>query len=399
MAILQSYYQDVYRSPVVRLSGYSGRHELASSILAYLDFGGATGTCKDGVAETMLAFATERGTLQPGMPVVEASSGSFGAALAVSCATTGHPCILVVPSSLPLSRRQHLQNLGARIVVCGSGGRRALEQVAKDTAARYNGYFTNYFANDDNPEYHRRVTGPQILKAAGDAIDAVVIGVGSGGTITGVAEYLKAWNSMIRIVAVEPSECAAISGGFIGHHSIAGIGPGFVPENYNPYVVDTVLTVSSADAERAGQQAVCTDDVADRERREILVIGASRFRVHVQRPRGAVVRPEDVGADHEVACRVEETPRLDRVRPPRGHVRIGGQGVADPDDIVVGRIQFPVGAKCDRQFGQNASPLQFERLVMTVYIHCVYSRFNALPISSFRSSMCSMPSEKRSMLG
>ena len=254
MAILQSYYQDVYRSPVVRLSGYSGRHELASSILAYLDFGGATGTCKDGVAETMLAFATERGTLQPGMPVVEASSGSFGAALAVSCATTGHPCILVVPSSLPLSRRQHLQNLGARIVVCGSGGRRALEQVAKDTAARYNGYFTNYFANDDNPEYHRRVTGPQILKAAGDAIDAVVIGVGSGGTITGVAEYLKAWNSMIRIVAVEPSECAAISGGFIGHHSIAGIGPGFVPENYNPYVVDTVLTVSSADAERAAAE-------------------------------------------------------------------------------------------------------------------------------------------------
>ena len=261
MAILQSYYQDVYRSPVVRLSGYSGRHELASSILAYLDFGGATGTCKDGVAETMLAFATERGTLQPGMPVVEASSGSFGAALAVSCATTGHPCILVVPSSLPLSRRQHLQNLGARIVVCGSGGRRALEQVAKDTAARYNGYFTNYFANDDNPEYHRRVTGPQILKAAGDAIDAVVIGVGSGGTITGVAEYLKAWNSMIRIVAVEPSECAAISGGFIGHHSIAGIGPGFVPENYNPYVVDTVLTVSSADAERAAREVLFYDGI------------------------------------------------------------------------------------------------------------------------------------------
>ena len=201
MAILQSYYQDVYRSPVVRLSGYSGRHELASSILAYLDFGGATGTCKDGVAETMLAFATERGTLQPGMPVVEASSGSFGAALAVSCATTGHPCIL------------------------------------------------------------GRVTGPQILKAAGDAIDAVVIGVGSGGTITGVAEYLKAWNSMIRIVAVEPSECAAISGGFIGHHSIAGIGPGFVPENYNPYVVDTVLTVSSADAECAAREVLFYDGI------------------------------------------------------------------------------------------------------------------------------------------
>ena len=103
MPILRSYYQDVYRSPVVRLDGYSGRHGLTSSILAYLDFGGATGTSKDGLAETMLAFATERGALQPGMPVVEASSGSFGAALAVSCATTGHPCILVVPSNLPIA--------------------------------------------------------------------------------------------------------------------------------------------------------------------------------------------------------------------------------------------------------------------------------------------------------
>ena len=261
MAILQSYYQDVYRSPVVRLSGYSGRHELASSILAYLDFGGATGTCKDGVAETMLAFATERGTLQPGMPVVEASSGSFGAALAVSCATTGHPCILVVPSSLPLSRRQHLQNLGARIVVCGSGGRRALEQVAKDTAARYNGYFTNYFANDDNPEYHRRVTGPQILKAAGDAIDAVVIGVGSGGTITGVGETVKAWTNDVRIVAVEPYESQALSGGLTGPHGIPDIGFGLVPGNYNAYVVDNIAAVTTADAARAAQRVLRTDAI------------------------------------------------------------------------------------------------------------------------------------------
>ena len=261
MAILQSYYQDVYRSPVVRLSGYSGRHELASSILAYLDFGGATGTCKDGVAETMLAFATERGTLQPGMPVVEASSGSFGAALAVSCATTGHPCILVVPSSLPLSRRQHLQNLGARIVVCGSGGRRALEQVAKDTAARYNGYFTNYFANDDNPEYHRRVTGPQILKAAGDAIDAVVIGVGSGGTITGVGETVKAWTNDVRIVAVEPYESQALSSGLTGSHGIPDIGFGLVPGNYNSYVVDNIAAVTTADAVRAAQRVLRTDAI------------------------------------------------------------------------------------------------------------------------------------------
>ena len=257
MPILRSYYQDVYRSPVVRLDGYSGRHGLTSSILAYLDFGGATGTSKDGLAETMLAFATERGALQPGMPVVEVSSGSFGAALAVSCATTGHPCILVVPSNLPIARRQRLQELGAKIVVCSSGGRRVMDRIAQETAERY----PHYFANDDNPEYHRRVTGPQILKAAGDSIDAIVIGVGSGGTVTGVAEYIKAWNSMIRIVAVEPAECAAISGGFIGQHGIAGIGPGFVPENYNPYVVDTVLTVTTADAERASKEVLLCDGI------------------------------------------------------------------------------------------------------------------------------------------
>ena len=265
MAILQSYYQDVYRSPVVRLSGYSGRHELASSILAYLDFGGATGTCKDGVAETMLAFATERGTLQPGMPVVEASSGSFGAALAVSCATTGHPCILVVPSSLPLSRRQHLQNLGARIVVCGSGGRRALEQVAKDTAARYNGYFTNYFANDDNPEYHRRVTGPAIARAiareGSSLVDSVVVGVGSAGTITGVGETLKAWTNDVRMVAVEPFESQALSGGFTGGHGIPEIGFGFIPKNYNAYVVDNVAAVTRADAVRAAQKVLASDAI------------------------------------------------------------------------------------------------------------------------------------------
>jgi hypothetical protein len=136
-----------------------------------------------------------------------------------------------------------------------------MERVAEDTAKRYGGYYTHYFSNDDNPEYHRRVTGPQIYKNAGDAIDAIVIGVGSGGTITGVAEYIKAWNSMVRIVAVEPAECAAISGGFIGQHGISGIGPGFVPENYNPYVVDTVLTVTTADAERAAREVLAHTDL------------------------------------------------------------------------------------------------------------------------------------------
>ena len=261
MPILHSYYQDVYRCPIVRLDGYSAQHGLSTGILAYLDFGGATGSSKDGLAETMLAFATERGTLQPGMPVVEASSGSFGAALAVSCATTGHPCILVVPSNLPIAQRKRLQDLGAHIIACSSSGRRAMERVAEDTAKRYGGYYTHYFSNDDNPEYHRRVTGPQIYKNAGDAIDAIVIGVGSGGTVTGVGETIKAWTNDVRIAAVEPYESQALGGGLTGPHGITDMGYGFVPDNFNAYVVDNVVAVNTTDAQRAAQKVLRTDAI------------------------------------------------------------------------------------------------------------------------------------------
>ena len=253
MPILHSYYQDVYRCPIVRLDGYSAQHGLSTGILAYLDFGGATGSSKDGLAETMLAFATERGTLQPGMPVVEASSGSFGAALAVSCATTGHPCILVVPSNLPIAQRKRLQALGAHIIACSSSGRRAMERVAEDTAKRYGGYYTHYFSNDDNPEYHRRVTGPQIYKNAGDAIDAIVIGVGSGGTITGVGEYLKSQNAAVKVVAVEPATSPVLSKGTSGAHKIQGIGAGFVPDVLNTKVYDEIVPVANEDAFATGK--------------------------------------------------------------------------------------------------------------------------------------------------
>jgi len=193
-------------------------------------------------------------------------SGPFATALTLAGLTAGHPVTLVMPEDAPAMRQESLLRLGAQIIhtpaQAGLAGARAL---AKATAAEKGWYYMDWLNNDDNPTYHRRVTGPALVRSiareGSSIVDSIVIGVGSGGTITGVAEYLKAWNSMIRIVAVEPSECAAISGGFIGHHSIAGIGPGFVPENYNPYVVDTVLTVSSADAERAAREVLFYDGI------------------------------------------------------------------------------------------------------------------------------------------
>lgn len=262
MPVLENYYEHLYHNPVVSLRGYCAHHRLQGSILAYLDFGGATGSAKDGLAEGMLALAAEQGLLAKGQPIVEASSGTFAVALTIAARHSGHPVTLTMPEGVPDERKKLLRSLGAQLAFSSPlDGRRGAERLARELAEAQNGYYTNYFANDLNPEYHRRVTGPNILKETDSRLDAVVIGVGSGGTITGVAEYLKAWNSMIRIVAVEPSECAAISGGFIGHHSIAGIGPGFVPENYNPYVVDTVLTVSSADAERAAREVLFYDGI------------------------------------------------------------------------------------------------------------------------------------------
>ncbi len=150
MPILNSYYQEVYRSPVVRLDGYSAQHGLSTGILAYLDFGGATGSSKDGLAETMLAFATERHAAARhacgGGQLRQLRRGAGG-----QLRYDRTPCILVVPSNLPIARRKRLQDLGAHIIACSSSGRCAMERVAEDTAKRYGGYYTHYFSNDDNP--------------------------------------------------------------------------------------------------------------------------------------------------------------------------------------------------------------------------------------------------------
>ncbi|WP_418667345.1 PLP-dependent cysteine synthase family protein [Allofournierella sp.] len=265
MPVLKSYYQALYGCPVVELSGYTAHCGLSGRILAYLDFGGATGSAKDGLAEGMLALAAQRGQLAPGQPVVEAGGGTFSAALCIAARRSGHPVLLAVTPTLEGERQKFLQRLGARLVFSMDAlqGRKKLWALARQTAEEQGGYYLDHFNNDDNPEYHRRVTGPAILKATGggEEIDAIVAGVGSGGTLTGVGEHVKAWTNHIRIVAVEPYESQAIGGGFVGRHGIPGLGAGFVPQNYNPYIVDKVLAVPSGEALRASREVLRTDGV------------------------------------------------------------------------------------------------------------------------------------------
>ena len=266
MAIYPNIYQTLVPCPIVELRGYLAACGLKGRLYAYLDYDGPTGTSRDSVAEGMLALAAEKHKLLPGQPIIEAASGPFAAALTLAGLTAGHPVVLVMPEDAPALRQEYLLRLGAQIrhspARSGLAGARAL---AAQTAAANGWYYMNWLANDDNPEYHRRVTGPAIVQSIArqnkSLVDAITIGVGSAGTVTGVGETIKAWTNDVRIVAVEPYESQALSGGLTGNHGIPEIGFGLVPENYNAYVVDNVAAVTTADAARAAQRVLRTDAI------------------------------------------------------------------------------------------------------------------------------------------
>ena len=249
MPIYPNFYQTLTPCPVVELRGYAAANGLKGRLFAYLDFNGPTGTARDGLAEGMLALAIEQKKLAPGQPIIEAVSGPFATALTLAGLTAGHPVVLVMPEDAPALRQENLLRLGAQIqhspARSGLAGARAM---AAQTAAANGWYYTDWLANDNNPEYHRRVTGPAILqniaREGASLVDAITVGVGSAGTVTGVGETIK-----------------ALSIGLTGSHGIPDIGFGLVPGNYNSYVVDNVAAVSSKDAQRAAQQVLRTDAI------------------------------------------------------------------------------------------------------------------------------------------
>ena len=235
-------------------------------VWAKLEAYNLSGSIKDRLAAHVITKSTANGTLKPGQPIVEAVSGPFAPALTLAGLTAGHPVTLVMPEDAPAMRQESLLRLGAQIIhtpaQAGPAGARAL---AKATAAEKGWYYMDWLNNDDNPTYHRRVTGPALVRSiareGSSIVDSIVIGVGSGGTITGVGETVKAWTNDVRIVAVEPYESQALSSGLTGSHGIPDIGFGLVPGNYNSYVVDNIAAVTTADAVRAAQRVLRTDAI------------------------------------------------------------------------------------------------------------------------------------------
>ena len=282
MKLCPNIYRALAPGPLVELRGYAAACGLPGKLYACLDYAGPTGTARDGLAEGMLALAAGRGALAPGQTLIEAGSGAFAAALTLGGRTSGHPVCLAMPDNTPAARQEKLSALGARLLFSpgreGAAGARAL---ARTWSEKRGWYYTDWLACDDNPEYHRRVTGPAIAEAivreGQSLVDALFIGVGSGGTITGVGECVKAWTNDVQVVAVEPYECQALAGGLLGPHGIPDIGYGLVPDNYNPYVVDKIAAVARADAVRAAHTVLCTDAVPAAPSGGAALAAAARF--------------------------------------------------------------------------------------------------------------------------
>ena len=226
------------------------RPELDARVFAKLEAFNPGGSVKDRIGVSMIEAAEREGLIEPGVTtIVEATSGNTGIALAFVCAAKGYDLVLTMPQGMSREREGLLRLYGARVEITESlGGMDEAVDAARALARREHVFLPDQFSNPANPEIHRRTTGPEILNALEDRVDVFVVGVGTGGTITGAGEVIKDRCPDCRIVAVEPRSSAVLSGGRPGPHKIQGIGAGFVPQVLNRELLDEVLPVDDEDA-------------------------------------------------------------------------------------------------------------------------------------------------------
>ena len=236
------------RTPLVRLSRLG--LGLAAEVVAKVESFNPGGSVKDRIAWSMITRAEERGELSPGAVVVEPTSGNTGIGLAMVCAARGYRLILTMPETMSVERRNLLRAFGAELVLTpGSRGMTgAIEEAERLLASTPNAFMPQQFRNPDNPRIHREVTAEEIWRDTDGRVDILVAGVGTGGTITGIAEVLKARNRGLKAVAIEPAGSPVISGGVPGPHRIQGIGAGFIPEVLGTDLLDEIITVQEDDA-------------------------------------------------------------------------------------------------------------------------------------------------------
>ena len=247
--------QLIGNTPILELTHLETAQNLKAKLLAKLEYFNPAGSVKDRIAKGMLDDAEATGKLKPGSVIIEPTSGNTGIGLASVATARGYRIILVMPETMSVERRNLMKAYGAELVLTeGAKGMKGAIAKAEELAAQIpNSFIPGQFVNPANPRTHRETTGPEIYRDTDGKVDIFVAGVGTGGTITGVGEYLKAQNSNIQVVAVEPATSAVLSTGVAGPHKIQGIGAGFVPDVLNTDIYDEIIRVSNEDAFATGR--------------------------------------------------------------------------------------------------------------------------------------------------
>ena len=250
-------------TPLLELSNYERKYELKASVIAKLEYFNPAGSVKDRAALAMIEDGEKRGTIKPGATIIEPTSGNTGIGIASIAAMKGYRAILTMPETMSVERRNLLKAYGAEIVLTeGTKGMRGAIEKAEELQKEIEGsVILGQFDNPANPGIHRETTGPEIWADTDGKVDVFIAGIGTGGTITGVGEFLKGKNPDIRIIGVEPAGSPILSGGKPGPHGIQGIGAGFVPTVLNKDVYDEIIPVENNDAYETGKEIAKTEGI------------------------------------------------------------------------------------------------------------------------------------------
>lgn len=244
------------KTPLLELSNYELKYNLKAKIVAKLEYFNPAGSVKDRVAKAMIEDAEQKGLLKEGSVIIEPTSGNTGVGLASVAASKGYKIIITMPETMSIERRNLLKAYGAELILTeGSKGMKGAIAKAEELASKTpNSFIPGQFVNPVNPSIHRNTTAHEIWEDTDGKVDIFVAGIGTGGTITGVGEFLKSKNPNIKVIAVEPANSPVLSKGSAGPHKIQGIGAGFIPDTLNTKIYDDIITIQNEDAFKASRE-------------------------------------------------------------------------------------------------------------------------------------------------
>ena len=261
MTVHENITELIGHTPLVELTNYERAHELPATLIGKVESFNPTGSVKDRAAQSMIDTAVEAGVLDDETVIIEPTSGNTGIGLSAIAAVRGNRIIIVMPETMSVERRNLMRAYGAELVLTegAKGMKGAIEEAERLAAEIPNSFIPSQFSNPANPAVHERTTGPEIWEDTDGAVDILVAGVGTGGTLSGAGAYLKGQNPAIQVVAVEPAGSPVLSEGRAGAHQIQGIGAGFVPETLDTAIYDEVIAIEDEEAFEAGRELAAHD--------------------------------------------------------------------------------------------------------------------------------------------